>query len=267
MALRLFSLRLLLGLMVACMASAVQAAECGPYRVAYYEFGSLYYRNAAGEFHGIDKDIMDELGRRTGCRFESYLDSRVRIWTFLADGSLDMTVSGIQNAERDQIADFAIYLKSRNYLLLVSDRSKRVNTLQNFTDDPSLRLAVVKFFKHGEPFDSWIEQLKKLKRVDEYADADMVARIVAKGRADGFLSQPLIWARLIEKNLLYDRVRYLDVAPNTEIRAGLVMSRKRMAPEHVRLMQDGIKSMLKDGTMLRIYQRHLGADLARRAMP
>jgi polar amino acid transport system substrate-binding protein len=66
---------------------------CGPFHVAYYEYGAFYFQNAAGAYVGIDPDVLDELSRRTGCRFEGFLDSRVRTWQSMANGTLDMTVS------------------------------------------------------------------------------------------------------------------------------------------------------------------------------
>lgn len=267
MALSIRWIRWLLVPLMAMPGVGVRAADCGPYRVAFYEFGSVYYRTASGNFAGIDKDVVDEVARRTGCRLEEYLDSRARTWTHLADGSLDMTVSGVQNEERERLAYFATYLKTRNYLLTVSKESQHVQSLRAFTDNPSLRLAIVKLFRHGEPFDNWIEDLKRLNRVDEYADPDTVAKVVSVGRADAFLSQPLVWTPLLEKHHLQNRVRVLDVAPNKNVRAGLVLSRKRIAPEHAKLMQVSVESMREDGTLLKILQRHIGADLAARSVP
>ena len=66
--------------------SARPAWACGPYRLAFYEYGSLYHRGADGQFHGIDKDVVEELARRSGCRFDTVLESRARTWQQLAAG-------------------------------------------------------------------------------------------------------------------------------------------------------------------------------------
>jgi polar amino acid transport system substrate-binding protein len=50
----------------ACLAGSAAAAPCGPYTVAMYGHGALYYRSGE-QWAGIDKDIVDELARRTGC--------------------------------------------------------------------------------------------------------------------------------------------------------------------------------------------------------
>lgn len=57
-----------------------QAPTCGPYRVAFYETGLLYFKDKKGEYVGIDRAVLDEVARRTGCVFEPFMDSRVRTW-------------------------------------------------------------------------------------------------------------------------------------------------------------------------------------------
>jgi ABC-type amino acid transport substrate-binding protein len=62
-----------LGLLLATQ--AVGAADlprsgCGTIPLAYYENGALYYRNADGRYAGIDKDVVEEVARRTGCQIK-----------------------------------------------------------------------------------------------------------------------------------------------------------------------------------------------------
>ncbi|MFY7864122.1 MAG: hypothetical protein ACOVRJ_04700, partial [Roseateles sp.] len=67
-----------------CIWPAAKAVACGPYTLAYYELGALYYRDADGRFAGIDKDVVEELSRRSGCSFKTVRESRVRIWDQLS---------------------------------------------------------------------------------------------------------------------------------------------------------------------------------------
>ncbi len=91
---------ILLSCLVCLQAPAALAAACGEYSAAFYEHGALYRKEADGNWSGIDKDILDEVAKRSGCRFNTMLDSRIRIWTRLEQGTLDVTVSGIATAER-----------------------------------------------------------------------------------------------------------------------------------------------------------------------
>ncbi len=269
------TLRLLLALLVLLIVGlagtfrAAQAGEhdCGSYEVALYELGSLYYRDDAKNFVGIDKDVVEELAKRTGCELRTTLDSRVRIWLHLAEGSLDMTTSGIPTPEREQFARFIIYFQTRNHLLMSNELATRIDSLRTFYGDPKLRLAVVKSFKHGKAFESWIDSLRVQGRVDEYVDAEAVARAFAQGRADAFLSLPVAWGPLLKRNQLEGKVSFLDLAPDDRVPHGLVLSRKRVPDAVAERLRKGIEAMRDDGTLERIYRTYLSADVVRRIVP
>ena len=96
----------LLATMTAIAAAAPFDCDSKPIRLAFYETGSFYFFEN-GRATGSDKDIVEELTKRSGCRFDTQLVMRARIWADLASGDLDMSVSGIQTPERDQLASFA----------------------------------------------------------------------------------------------------------------------------------------------------------------
>src|SRR5471032_2185942 len=56
------------------LAGGAQPAACGDISVAFYENGALFYQDGAGAWSGIDKDVVEELARRLGCRFHSHTD-------------------------------------------------------------------------------------------------------------------------------------------------------------------------------------------------
>lgn len=256
------------GLLALAGASALaQPAPCGPYRVALYEYGSLAYRRAGQGTVGIDVDIVEEVGRRTGCKFETFVDSRVRTWIDLAQGNLDMTVSGIETEERKGFARFVIYMNGRNRLLVKAGLPGSVATLEAFTEQSQLRLAVVKGFKHGPQWDPWIARLRQQGRVDEYADANTAARLVALGRDAAFLSEPVVWERILADSKLQGQVIVIDAFPDDNYAAGFALSRIRVREEDARRIQDAVTAMRADGTLYRIFSAYLSRAEALSSMP
>jgi polar amino acid transport system substrate-binding protein len=256
---------LLAGLFAAtAAASPVQASACGPYRVAFYETGLLYFKNKADEYVGIDKDFIEELSRRTGCVFVRFMDSRVRIWTTLAEGRLDMTVSGIETPERLKFAVFVPYVaNNRNYLLVRNEVATAVRTLQEFSADKSLQLGVVRGFVHGDTLDPWVTALRSEGRVQEVGDLEVLARVFAAGRVDAFLTQPIVWPPLLERNQLDGKVKMLDVAPRDSAGLGLVLSRQRVAAADAARMRAATEAMRADGTLEAIFARYVSPSMAR----
>jgi len=250
--------------MAASAGSAAQPLACGSYQVAFYETGLLYFKASTDEYTGIDKAIVEELARRTGCVLVRFLDSRVRTWSALESGQLDMTVSGIETPQRQKFAIFIPYIfNNRNYLVVRNGLAAKIKTLQDFGADKTLRLGVVKGFVHGEVLDSWIATLKREGRVDEVADLEVLARVFGAGRVSAFLSQPLVWPALIERNQLGGKVQMLDVAPGDTAILGLVLSRSRVAAADVDRIHSAMKSMRADGTLESIFARFVGPAMAK----
>jgi polar amino acid transport system substrate-binding protein len=255
---------LLLMLVSVLAGSAAQAdSGCASYKVGLYEFGSFYYRDAAEKFVGIDKEVVDEVARRSGCTFVTEMESRVRIWHRLDQGTLDLTTSAMKTPERMAKGDFALYLYSRNFLLISKDMAKRVDTLADFAADPTLKLGVVRSFRHGKTIDTWIESLRKLGRVQEYADAEVLARVYAAGRIQGFFSAPMAWPSLLRRYGLSDKLSKLDVAPHDQILGGLFFPHGRVSATDQVRMRRALDEMRADGTMEKIFARHMDPSLVK----
>lgn len=244
------------------LACAGARAECGNYQLAFYELGALYFKTAPGEYAGIDKDIVEELRKRTGCQFQTVLESRVRIWSQLSNQTLDMTVSGISTPEREKFARFIPYFSTRNFALLANYIPQRSRSMAGFLEDPNLRIAVVKSFKHGATFDAWLGKLREQNRVEEAADFDTVVRLFMAKRVDAFLALPTSMEPLRRKELASSFV-VLDWVPGEEIRHGLVLSRARVPQHAADQMQREIRAMHEDGTLEKIYARYVGPEQAK----
>ncbi len=92
--------------MLGCFGLASAATiDCSrTYTLALHDHGLLY---SAETGTGIDKDVADELIRRSGCKVVVSLMPRARIWQLIESGALDFSLSGITNTERDKFAGFA----------------------------------------------------------------------------------------------------------------------------------------------------------------
>lgn len=246
---------------------AFSQSACGPYGVTYYEYGAFYFRSDAGDFTGIDKLLIEELAKRSGCVLIGVLDSRVRTWARLEAGTLAITVSAIETPERQRFAEFIPYFKSRNYVLLKKTLAKQVSTREAFDAHPKLRLAVVKSFKHGPSVDAWVDKLRAQGRVDEYGDAETVARVVARGRDDAFLAEPGVWGPTLRQSGLENAVAPYDWFPNDNFVAGLALSRVQVRPQDAQRLRTALQEMRKDGALEKIYRRFLEAGIAREALP
>ncbi len=252
---------LIISLLVCALHGPVAAAPCGSYKVAFYDHGALNSLRADGRWQGIDTDVIEELARRTGCRLTLVLESRVRIWTMLKAGRLDMTVSGLASPERESYAHFIPYFASRNYVLLSSAVDPQVQSLDEFAADGRYKVAAIKSFQHGQTYDAWLARMRAQGRVYDAVDFTALMRLVKIGRVHAIIALETSW-RPLRAETSAAGLRVMDWAPQDRLIAGLVLSKQRVAPATVALFAETMVAMRQDGTLEKIFARHLGAEQA-----
>jgi polar amino acid transport system substrate-binding protein len=231
--------------------------------LAYYELGALFYRTDEGSYTGIDKDVIEELERRTSCHFKTSIESRVRIWSQLSNNTLDMSVSGISTPEREKFARFIPYFSTRNYVLMNKDIPPAAQTMEGFLGNPGLLVGVVKSFRHGPVYDKWLDKLRAQKRIHEAADFETVMRLFAVNRVNAVLALPTSFQPFLQQNRLVDTTLIKDWSPADRIVHGLIVSRSRITQTQFDILEKGLRSMRDDGSLDKIFKRHIGDSLAK----
>ncbi|HMA50482.1 MAG TPA: transporter substrate-binding domain-containing protein [Magnetospirillaceae bacterium] len=243
--------------------ASAASSLCGtrPIRLAFFDYG-LYYSH--GE--GIDKDLVDALQKRSGCRFDIQVQARARTWEELRTGALDMATSALETPERDGFGWFEPYLRIKNLVVLPDDVGQSVKSADDFLAQPKLVLGVVRGFKHGEDYDRWIDQLRRDNRVVEYVDADLLFRNLAAHRVDGAIADPLVYHLLLEPSQLA-RMTIEDWIPSQPgDPVNLVFSKARFDRAAIEEWRGLIRELIADGTMAAIFRRYLPEAEADRVM-
>ena len=245
------------------------ATLCGPtpIRLAFYEYGNFYFENDGSTPKGIDKDLVDELIKRSGCRFTTQVMARARIWADLASGDIDMSVSGIETAERDQFAWFAPYLTMKNYALVSTDIASKVHTGDAFVSQGQYKFGAVRAFKHGEQQDHWLEQLREQQRVEESPNVEALYRKLKDHRIDAIYSQPAIYSRLLTTLNMNSSVVVQDWTPTEKgVPHGLILSKKSFSESDVQQWRNILDTLRRDGTLARIFSRYVSEPEAARML-
>ncbi len=257
--------RLLVALLLGLAGFTVSAAgqvDCGnePIRLAYYEFG-LFYFEKDGKASGINKDFVDELVKRTGCKFTTSVMPRARVWADMASGRLDMTVSGIQTPEREAFAWFATTERAKNYAVISGKAASTVRNADDFMKQGHFIFGVVRGFKHGEEHDKWLEQMRQVKRVEESASAGVVMEKLKLGRIDGMFGQSVVYRKTMKDLNMEGEVVIQDWYPGDKGAIGnLLLAKTRFSEGEAERWRKLVREIRDDGTLGRIFARYVSAD-------
>ena len=237
--------------------AAAGRPDCSrPLTLGLHDHG-LLYANQTGE--GIDKDIADEMVRRSGCRLTLTVLPRSRIWQLMETGALDFTLSGIANAQRDRFAAFAWYASNKYYLLVRRDAG--VHNVAEFRARRSLRLGLIRSFRYGDEANQFVDELEGQERVTYAGSLDPLYTTLLDGGIQAMIIEPFDFP-VIAGAQLKAQTAILEFA-DPPVPHGLVMSRKSLAPAQLQAWRDIIQTMRADGTMRRIFERYFPAELAR----
>ena len=252
--------RFLIALLLLTVASIAPAGAAGPdcsrpFTLALHDHGLLY---SADTDSGIDKDVADELVRRSGCRVTTSLLARARIWQLIESGALDFSLSGISNAERDKFAGFAWYFSNKYYLLVRRDSGVRHHA--DFERNDQLLLGVIRSFRYSPSANQLVDKLQAANRISLAGGLGPLYQNLMLGHIQGMIIEPFDYPTLDEKKIR-DLTTIIEFA-DPPVAHGLIMSKKSLPPAEQQKWRALIDGMRSDGTMRRIFEKYFRPDLA-----
>lgn len=238
-------------------ASAGLAQSCGPYRAALYPYARFYFEDPEHGPSGIDKEMFDELSRRSGCQLRLVVESRVRIWDQMRRGVVQLTLSALPSPQRSEIAEMVPYAQARYQVLMRRELAARVPSIAAFEADPELRLLDVRGYAHGPTIDAWVLRMRSQGRLVEAGDFQAAARMLRAGRAQALLALPSGWGIAMAAFDNPDELVPVDVTPHERNPVALAMAYAMPEADRARLRR-ALQAMLADGSVYDILRRHLG---------
>ena len=243
-------------LTAASAAGAAGGPDCSrPMTLALHDHGLLYSADTGA---GIDKDIADEMIRRSGCRITVSVLPRARIWQLIESGALDFSLSGISSEAREKFAGFAWYFSNKYYLLVRKDAG--VHQLSDFEKNEKLSLGIIRSFRYSRNANRLVDKLSDEQRVSRASQLDPLYEILALNRIQGMIIEPFDYSQVREGS-----VRELTTIIDTDDEPtphGLIMSKKSISLREQEKWRTLVNEMRADGTVLRIFEKYFSPDLA-----
>lgn len=238
-----------------CQAHAVGPDCSRPMTLALHDHGLLY---SAATDSGIDKDVAEELIRRSGCKVTVTLMARARIWQLIESGALDFSLSGITNADRDKFAAFTWYFSNKYYLLARKDAG--VHSLADFAGNDKLQLGVIRSFRYSESGNTLVDTLQASSRLSQAGGLEPLYQALMLNHIQGMLIEPFDYPTLGEKKIR--DITTIIAFNDPPVPHGLIMSKKAVSPTEQEKWRALVDAMRADGTTRRIFEKYFDPDLA-----
>jgi polar amino acid transport system substrate-binding protein len=230
--------------------------------VGYFKLGYRYYVDNGTE-KGMNVDILEEFSKRTGCSFVTQEMSFARIWSDLASGDLDMSLSGIWSPERDKTLWCAPSITSKNYVVLGASARSSVKSEDDFLKNSKLQFGVVRGYTHGKALDVWLKKMREAGRVEESANVEVLFEKLKLGRLDGIFAFPFVYRKLLTELNMKGITAVQDWFPEEKGIIGCTMlTKSRFSEAEASRWRALIRQMQSDGTLKRIFNKYVSASEA-----
>lgn len=177
----------------------------------YFEFGLIYSDLKNG---GIDKDLVNEIKKRTGCDFDDSLAPRARIWQDLEKGNLDFGTCGVYTKKRGDFLYFSKYYKIKYFTAIL--KNVKENTMEEFVKNKNIKIGTIRSYKHGsDTLDNMLDNLRKVNRVEESSGQEALYMKLNAGRIQAILA-PINNIKLYMSTIkgLKNKIKIVDWIPN-----------------------------------------------------
>lgn len=234
-----------------------------PVRVAFYEVGLFY---AAGK--GLDRDLIDALQARTGCRFEAGPVPRMRAYVLLEGGQTDIVMAAVPAPSRAAYAAYVPYLRQRFLTILGPGVPPAKRTLAGFMADPALRFGAVRGVTYGPGFDEAYQRLLDAGRVDLAPDQPTLFRMLRSQRFQALFSAPLQYEKELADNGMRGTAPVVDWFPAAPpVLRCLALSRRSFTPAQIAAWGAAVQALRDDGTLRRIVAKYMAPREVAAALP
>lgn len=229
------------GLLLALLAAGATAAEREPLRVMTDYWPPFRMAAEGGRIVGLDMDLLAELERRTGLRFEVHRAPWARGLAALQSGSADLMTGLARTPERERYIDYLAqpYYACAPRFYATPELAPQITRYEDLRDHP---IGYVLESAYFEPFDS-DKQLQKSGVNNETQLLQMLTLgrlqlvIGTDCQVDYELRDPQLAQRIV-------RTRY---QPDSRTELFIGFSRQRPLTAERKLIADALQQMIADG--------------------
>lgn len=247
---------------LAAAQAAAPAGACPPAGVGVSDIGYSSYRDGDA-IRGINIDMLEQMAQRSGCKLTPRWYPRSRMYAEFLSGRLEMTGAALRTPERDRQGIWLPYTFTQFELLLVNKEARAFRSLAEFVERSSARLNISRGMYYPPDTQAQLDRLQKLGRLEYVNDFSVVFRKIKAGRAEGTLAPASIHLLSQRQFGMLGRMTGAIMTDMPRVMVGLYVS-KNVAPAVRQRYADALRSIVADGTLLRLYEKYLGVESANR---
>lgn len=201
------------------------------------------FRDEQQQLQGLDIDLLEAIFNRAGFHANYSEMPWARVLRELEFGTIQLTMSANQTAERDLYARFTLPYRNEETVLLIRRQDKgrwqEITQLSDLLSRPDFTIGLLRDFDYGTDFRTFIQSPQMQQRLLVRLKMEPLIKLLLAGRIQGVVMDPMGLQQLNLAGLPLDQLTTLLDIQQTPVH--LMLSRRTTTLQQLQRLDEAIR--------------------------
>lgn len=211
--------------------------------VGWSSWHPFSFRDEQQQLQGLDIDLLEAIFNRAGFHANYSEMPWARVLRELEFGTIQLTMSANQTAERDLYARFTLPYRNEETVLLIRRQDKgrwqEITQLSDLLSRPDFTIGLLRDFDYGTDFRTFMQSPQMQQRLLVRLKMEPLIKLLLAGRIQGVVMDPMGLQQLNLAGLPLDQLTTLLDIQQTPVH--LMLSRRTTTLQQLQRLDEAIR--------------------------
>ncbi|AUZ75078.1 MULTISPECIES: substrate-binding periplasmic protein [Aeromonas] len=226
--------------------------------VGWSSWHPFSFRDEQQQLQGLDIDLLEAIFNRAGFHANYSEMPWARVLRELEFGTIQLTMSANQTAERDLYARFTLPYRNEETVLLIRRQDKgrwqEITRLSDLLSRPDFTIGLLRDFDYGTDFRTFMQSPQMQQRLLVRLKMEPLIKLLLAGRIQGVVMDPMGLQQLNLAGIPLDQLTTLLDIQQTPVH--LMLSRRTTTLQQLQRLDEAIRALLQSPEYGQILARY-----------
>ncbi|MBF4798186.1 substrate-binding periplasmic protein [Aeromonas hydrophila] len=226
--------------------------------VGWSSWHPFSFRDEQQQLQGLDIDLLEAIFNRAGFHANYSEMPWARVLRELEFGTIQLTMSANQTAERTLYARFTLPYRNEETVLLIRRQDKgrwqEITQLSDLLSRPDFTIGLLRDFDYGTDFRTFMQSSQIQQRLLVRLKMEPLIKLLLAGRIQGVVMDPMGLQQLNLAGIPLDQLTTLLDIQQTPVH--LMLSRRTTTPQQLQRLDEAIQALLQSPEYEQILARY-----------
>ncbi|WP_429043047.1 substrate-binding periplasmic protein [Aeromonas hydrophila] len=226
--------------------------------VGWSSWHPFSFRDEQQQLQGLDIDLLEAIFNRAGFHANYSEMPWARVLRELEFGTIQLTMSANQTAERNLYARFTLPYRYEETVLLIRRQDKgrwqEITQLSDLLSRPDFTIGLLRDFDYGTDFRTFMQSSQMQQRLLVRLKMEPLIKLLLAGRIQGVVMDPMGLQQLNQAGIPLDQLTTLLDIQQTPVH--LMLSRRTTTPQQLQRLDEAIQALLQSPEYEQILARY-----------